>query len=744
MAQAIETQIPGRSGERLTQLNAVIEQVRFISDNGYGVVSARPANAPKGQQVFNVVGTIGDARAGERVIISGTWVNHGKYGLQLAVTDYDLPDLSGSFVREFLVDGFIKGVGRGLGERIWETFGERTAEIFDKEPDRLLKVKGIGKKALPSIVENWKEVAGKRAAILFFKKQLRLHNGIIRRIFDKWANPDLAMEEIRKNPYQLAWEIDGVGFPTADKAALSLGFAPDSFQRIEAALGYVLDEAATKEGHCYLVKSELFRRIQDYLNLECEELCEAALTRLCSMNRVYVEKFIGAESVYLKSLAKAEKGTAIEIRERLWTFEEDYDDAIVAALELFKAKNGIQLDAMQRAAVRMAVKNQTSVITGGPGTGKTTIIKAVIWVLGKLNLTSKIALCSPTGRAAKRMSESTGYDAATIHRMLGFNPREGFAYNEHNPLPADVVICDEASMLDTKLAFALVRALNKKCRLIFVGDVNQLPSVGAGSVLKEVIKSGAVPVATLSAIYRQTEGSYIALNAKAVLDGRQEDIRLNNDTDDFFFMGIKNPKTPPGERQALIQTGVVNCVSALMRKGLSLHDIQVLSPMKSRNLGVQELNKLLQKAFNPYGRLLYQGKEREFRVGDKVMQIRNNYDKDVFNGDQGVVLSGDDESLCVSFDGRNLAYKRDELNELTLAYAMTVHKSQGSEARAVIVILSTSHHIMLSRSIVYTAITRAKEICTLIGERQALKRAVDNNKVHYRYTHLGRLLQGKH
>ena len=342
------------------------------------------------------------------------------------------------------------------------------------------------------------------------------------------------------------------------------------------------------------------------------------------------------------------------------------------------------------------------------------------------------------------MAESTGCEAATIHRLLGFGP-EGYAYDDKTPLPAGVIICDEASMLDVRLAYRLVKAVKSGSRLIFVGDVNQLPPVGAGAVLKDIIASRVVPVCTLTAIYRQSPGSFIALNAKAVLDGNFQGINLSNKTDDFFCMAVKNPKLPLEDRQNLIRQGLVDCVNRLAGLGYGVHDVQVLCPQKSGRVGVEDLNALLQQTLNPHGYVVFRGSHREFRLGDKVMQIRNDYEKDVFNGDQGTIVAGDgQEELKVDFYGREVAYKREDLADLSLSYAMTVHKAQGSETKAVIAIVSTSHYMMLSRSILYTAITRARHLCTVIGETAALKKAVSNDKVLHRNTNLAWFLQGKH
>lgn len=738
-------EIPGEIGTKLTSLDCLVERVIFpAKESGYSVIEVRPASCRRGSYSFTAKGTIGSIREKEKITLSGEWIE-SKYGVQLQVSEVVVPDLSGDNVYELLIGGFIKGLGPKLGQLIWDTFAEETVRIFEEDPHRLLEIKGIKEAKLSKLKEAWDEVCGKRVALVEFRK-MGLHAGQIKRIFERWANPYHALQNILDNPFLLAWEIAGIGFHTADEAARRLGFEFDCRQRIDAGLGFVLHEASTKQGHCFLLQNDLFAATRSLLGHDFDDqYLISRLTALQEDHKIAVLKNrYGEKCVYLIGIARAEMSLARRLRElneQSWFLAKD----LLPLLSEFERSNNLTLHEDQKKAVILAAEHQCAVITGGPGTGKTTIIKALLFVMQRRIRDLRVGLAAPTGRAAKRMSESTGFAAQTIHRLLGYSPMNGYEYNAENTLPQDLLIIDESSMLDLRLAQHLLDAVRRGGRIIFVGDVNQLPSVGAGSVLKDIIQSETVPVARLSQIYRQSEGSYIALNAKAILNGQYRELNLSNQTDDFFFIGHKNPKLNVTVRQNDIRAGIIKCLTRLLAKGYDLkRDIQILCPMRDGALGVKSLNALLQKEFNPTGELVYEGAERIFRVGDKIMQIKNNYNKDVFNGDQGVILGlGEKGALMVDFEGREVEYKKNELDELSLAYAITVHKAQGSEAKAAIVVLSCSHFMMLSRSIFYTAVTRAKNMCVLIGEISAIQTAIKNNKVHFRNTNLQDMLTGK-
>ena len=735
----LSTDIPGVAGEHLARLDVIVEnQIFTAADTGYAVIKVRPASCKKGSHAFVAAGITGEVRPEERLVLSGEWLQT-KYGVQLKISEFETPDLSGGNILEFLTGRFVKGIGPKLGEAIFKKFGEDTARVFDQEPLRLLEVKGIKKAKYEKIIAEWNNVCGKRIALIEFQK-MGLHAGIVRQIFARWANPAIAIEQIKRNPYLLAWEIRGAGFLTADAVAQKLGIPEDSQNRLAAGLLFPLHEAIN-EGHCFLLEDELYQRFCKLLGYKRREIFSDVLCRLEAEQ--HVELFIRADAkvcVYLPVLARDERIVAEGVKKRRGVRQ---FPGLPQKLAEYTRRSGLKLHEKQEQAVRMACENQRLIITGGPGTGKTTIIKGVLAMLRALRPNAKIALAAPTGRAAKRLSESTGYDASTIHRLLQYNPQEGFVRNTENPLEADIVIIDESSMADIRLARRLIDAMQDSTALILVGDVNQLPSVGPGSVLKDLIDCGQVPVVRLSHIYRQSEDSFISLNAQAILDGRFQDVNLSNKTRDFFFMGPKPTQVMPVDKHQEILNGIIRCYARLLEKGYAPTEIQVLSPMKEGLIGVNNLNTALQRKFNPHGEMVYQGREREFRQGDKVMQLVNNYEKEIFNGDQGVIAgkNSDGEILIRFEDGRVLPFAATDCSEIALAYCMTIHKAQGSESKAAIVVLAYAHYVMLSRSIFYTAVTRAKEICILAGEMTAMQAAVRNNKVAARNTNLAGLLK---
>jgi exodeoxyribonuclease V alpha subunit len=726
------------------EIRATVHKVNFHAvDTGYTVFEAYPEGSPHpARDRFTAVGSVGSLAAKETVILRGDWFDHERFGRQFKVAEFELPDFKAGGVKGFLMSGYLKGVGDSLAKAIFDRFGEETATVFETDPQRLLEVKGIGEKKLDDIVACWREHSGKREVLAAFS-----HFGIgpktIQKILKKWQNPRDALAVLDTNPYLLAWDIHGVGFLKADEIARKKGFGLKHPLRVQAAIAYALDEAAQREGHCFLYREDLFERVNALLNPDLPDrksfspedvqLIEGEIFTLISKQKI-IEQDGGR--FYLTPVHAAESRLEQNLLRLLGALAVPLTGG--KPLDEYERENGITLDAQQRTAVMDALRNSFHVITGGPGTGKTTIIKAVLACLG--DGVKDVRLCAPTGRAAKRMSESTGRPAQTIHRMLGMKPGQGFEHNRDNPLGADMLIVDEASMLDVFLAKALTDALKPGARLVVLGDVDQLPSVAAGAVLKDILDCPRVSRTRLTKIFRQTENSFISVNARAVIDGRAADMNLSNKTDDFFWMGIDHhidDRALPAVKAQFIQDLIVKAVRRLLELGHSASDIQVLSPTYKGEVGVARLNALLQDIFNkeaPREKVGF----NVFSVGDRVMQLRNNYDKDVFNGDQGriVRICRQESKLDVDFDGRVVTYEFKDADELTLAYCITVHKSQGSESPVIIQPVSTAQYVMLQRNLLYTGITRAKSKCILVGEKKALNIAIRNQNTKTRNTNL--------
>jgi exodeoxyribonuclease V alpha subunit len=709
----------------------MIRHVIFTNtENGFAIAKVQPENNDGAK--FTAQGYFGEANVKDRYLLSGYWKTT-PYGKQLVATDVSMLAFTGDGVRSFLSSGAVKGIGEVLAARICEKFGDDAAKIFEEAPERLCEVKGITKKKLEKIIPSWQAYAGSRAALMTLH-DLGIPFGIAKRIIASYETPALAVSNVKQNPYMLAWDVDGIGFIEADRIAGRLGLSPDSAERRHAAVGYVLQKAS-EQGHCYLQVDEITRGLRDTKVIRGFEDISAAQVRDICADLARNEKIRMCEHdrIYLLKLYRQEIGIAGNLgRQALGAVRGDCGD-VTARLTAFCAANRFLLHPLQAAAIQTAARNKVSLITGGPGTGKTTLIKALLFILaGKTT-----ALCAPTGRAAKKMSESTGVQAKTIHRLLEFNPQFGFNYGKDNPLDVDVVIVDEASMLDVFLAKALTDALPSRACVVFVGDIDQLPPVGPGQVFADLIASGCFPVARLQQVYRQSEGSYIALNAGAIRDGYYKDLNLSNRTDDFFWMPVDESKEP-AEKQTAIQQKLVRAVDRFLELGYPLSEIQVLTPMREGAIGVESLNRLLQARYNPEGEEVYVGRRHAFRVKDRVMQCRNNYSLDVFNGDVGVIVGRDSDAgeTLVDYDGRIVRYPRENMPELALAYASTIHKAQGGETRVVIQIVSKSHYIMLTRSLLYTGVTRARERCVLIGERGALAMCVKNNRTNVRNTGL--------
>jgi exodeoxyribonuclease V alpha subunit len=732
-----------------TTLQGVIERITFHNpDNGYTV-----AKVATRRGLVTVVGPMAGIHAGASVEMTGEWTNHPKFGQQFKVTSYRtvLPATAAG-IEKYLGSGMIKGIGPVTAKRIVRHFGADALRIIDEEPDRLKEVLGVGKKRVEMIKEAWEEQRQIKEVMIFLQSH-GVSTGLAVKIYKHYG--DAAIGVLQTNPYQLQRDIYGIGFKTADKIAMALGIPHDSPERVAAGVQYVLSQD-TDEGNVFTPREELVKKAADLLGVP-PDLVETAIDQLQGEQQVQIEPvryqvqpsgqaLREAQAVYLAPMYYSEVGVAQRLRRlnearlgtgdtRLRAFERfDWDQAF----RYLRQQLGVELAPAQRQAVQTALTRPVTVLTGGPGTGKTTTLRAIIRLLQAAGAT--FVLAAPTGRAAKRMSEVTGAGAKTIHRLLEVSPGEGFTFkrNADNPLDADMVIVDEASMLDVLLTNHLLKAIPPGAHLLLVGDVDQLPSVGAGNVLRDIIDSGEVAVVQLQTIFRQAAGSYIITNAHRINQGQMP--LFPRDANDFFLF--------PMEEVDAAADMVVDLVARRIprRFGIPSDEIQVLTPMHRGPLGVAALNQRLQTLLNPPDARKPERIQggRVFRVGDRVMQIRNNYDLDVFNGDMGVItgIDGVMHTLTVTFDGRDVAYDWASLDELTHAWAISVHKSQGSEFRAVVMPVHTTHYIMLQRNLLYTGVTRAKELVVLVGTKRAIGIAVRNDKVAERNTALAERLQG--
>lgn len=734
----------------LETLEGTVERITYYSEeDGYSVIRL----APTGQMRFwdglgedglvTVVGNLPELAPGESLRLEGFWQTHARHGRQFRAHNvHHVTPATVEGIRRYLGSGLIKGIGPKTAARIVAHFGSDTLRILDHEPERLYEVDGVGERRVRLISRAWAEQQEIKEVMLFLQEH-GVSTGLAVKIYKTYG--DRSIGQLEEDPYRLARDIYGIGFKTADQIARSLGLPTDHPRRLEAGVVYALNQALD-DGHVYLPEIQLVDAAAELLEAPTPDV-EAAVERAAQAHLVRIE-FIPSDErdplrgVYLPPLHGAEVGLANRLRNMLntpTTHLERLQRSNLAVLVKEAAGSAqVALSDRQQAAIQTALTHKVSILTGGPGTGKTTAMQALIHVLREGGLS--FALASPTGRAAKRLSEATGYPARTIHRMLGYSPAQGFAYDDQNPLPVDMVIVDEVSMLDTVLANALVRAIDPRSHLLLVGDVDQLPSVGAGDVLRDLIMSDIIPVTRLDVIFRQASDSLIIANAHRVNRG---DIPLFQEhAADFFLFRIADD---PARAAELVVDIVQNRIP--QRFGLHpLDDIQVIVPMYRGPVGVSALNRNLQAVLNPPGRpaqRVFGG--RMYRTGDKVMQTRNNYDKEVFNGDVGRIhaFNPADQTMTVFFEDRPVHYDWSEVPELTHAYAISVHRAQGSEYPAVVVPLVTQHYMLLQRNLLYTAITRAKQLVVLVGSKKAIAIAVKNDKVSQRYTTLTARLRGE-
>jgi len=726
------------SESRLSTVQGQIERITFYNEETDFTIAR--LNASGYRDLITLVGTMMAPTPGQVVRVTGQWTNHRKFGEQFKVVRYTtLVPATVAAIEKYLGSGLIKGIGPVMAKRMVAEFGEKTLDVIEEDIDRLIEVEGIGKKRVAMISKAWTDQKEIREVMLFLQGH-GVSSGYAAKIFKHYGNQSI--DVVKDNPYRLAMDIFGIGFVTADKIAENLGFAKDSDLRAEAGIIYVLNQLSD-EGHVYYPFESLIENAGATLEVGREILVKA-LESLSAQRKIVIERFKEPNStltgedlaVYLTQFHICETGIAARLKSLMTAPIMRREIDAGKAVEWVQQQLSISLAHNQTEAVKYAAASKVMIITGGPGTGKTTIIHAVLKIFGRLGI--DILLAAPTGRAAKRMNEATGREAKTIHRLLEFSPQKGgFQKNEEYPLKCDLLIIDEASMIDTVLMYHLLRAIPPHSTLILVGDVNQLPSVGPGSVLKDIISSGSVPVVHLDEIFRQAQDSSIIVNAHLINRGIIPQLdTAGRDQTDFYFI----QKDEPEEALHMI----MELVGGRIHKAFGfdpVEDVQVLTPMNRGTVGTHNLNIELQNVLNPREDGITRG-ARNLRPNDKVMQIRNNYDKEVYNGDIGRIVRIDTENqeVRIAFDGRVVVYEYSQLDEVVLAYAVSVHKSQGSEYPCVVIPLLTQHYVLLQRNLIYTAITRGRKLVVVVGSKRAMAIAVKNDRTQERFSRLrGRL-----
>ncbi|MBU8848582.1 MAG: ATP-dependent RecD-like DNA helicase [Desulfobacterales bacterium] len=715
----------------MAQLNGHIERVTFSSEESTFCVCKLKVKGEK--NLVTIVGNMVNPIPGEFVELTGKWITHAKFGSQFQILQYKTLVPATQFgIQKYLGSGLIKGIGPVMAKRIVKRFGIKSLDIIEKKIEKLSQVEGIGKKRIEMIRQAWDDQKEVRTVMLFLQSH-GVSTAYAAKIFKTYGQDSIHI--VKENPYRLARDIFGIGFIIADSIAEKLGMEKHAPQRIEAGLEYVLHQLSD-DGHVCYPYNELCLKVQHMLEVD-RDIVLKAITDSFLAGRIVIEDINEDKKlVFLKKFHVCETGIAQNF-ERLKNFPKSVRKIdSKKAIEWIKGQIRITLAKSQEEAVKKSLEEKVLIITGGPGTGKTTIINAIIKILKKAG--AKILLAAPTGRAAKRMSEATWERALTIHRMLDYSMKEaGFKKNNKNLLKCDVLIIDEASMIDTVLMHHLLKAVPKEATLILVGDVNQLPSVGPGNVLNDLIMSNAVGVVTLDTIFRQARKSLIVVNAHRINKGMFPVLANENKKSNFYFVQKEEPEDVLNTIIDLVQNRIPQKF-----KVDPVDDIQVLTPMHRGVVGAGNLNHELQKILNPNKGILQRG-NREFKVSDKVMQIRNNYDKHVYNGDIGRIVDINfiDQKVLLNFDGREVDYDFSALDEIVHAYAVSVHKSQGSEYPVVIIPVVIQHYILLQRNLIYTAVTRGKKLVVLVGTKKALAMAVNTDKSSRRHTRLSHRLK---
>ncbi len=709
----------------MEELFGYIENIVFTEENkGFTVARLKE---PRRQELVCIVGTMPAIQPGESIRCQGEWKHHPQHGRQFEVASFELQapsDLLG--IQKYLESGMIKGIGPVYAERIVKTFGLDTLTIIDTTPDRLFEVPGIGNKRVEKIQSCWSQQRSIRDVMVFLRKY-GVSPAFAQKIYKAYG--DQSIEKVKHNPYALAKEIFGIGFKSADHIAQGLGIPKNSALRINAGIEHVLWELSN-EGHVCYSQTEFLPEAQEILDVDTASIQKQLEALILEKEIIREEDLIWVKPLYLAELGIARE--LARIHQHTSALRQVNQEK---ALEWVQKLLKLELAKEQKEAVASAMQDKIHIITGGPGTGKSTITRAILAITEKL--TNRILLAAPTGRAAKRMSEITGKKAFTIHALLEMDFKSGgFKRKKENPLECDLLIIDEASMIDTLLMNNLLKAVPNGARVIFIGDIDQLPSVGPGNVLKDMIASEKIKVTQLKQIFRQAAGSRIVTNAHKVNQGIFPDISSQTRSD-FVYLEEETP-------EQILET-IVGLVKTRLPKAYRFHrfdDIQVLSPMKRGVIGVENINMVLQQSLNPSPTPLFR-MGRAFHIGDKVMQIRNNYQKNVYNGDVGKIVAIDmtDQEITVAYDERTVPYEFSEIDELVLAYAVSIHKYQGSECPCIIIPIHTSHFKLLCRNLLYTGITRGKKLVVLVGTKKAIGMAVGNDDVKKRYTGLTATIQ---
>ncbi|MBW6515863.1 MAG: ATP-dependent RecD-like DNA helicase [Candidatus Cloacimonetes bacterium] len=714
------------------EIIGILEHIVYRNEeNGYSVVHIKPTD---GFSKIVATGNLIGVNIGEKLIMKGNWILHPEYGQQFQILTYQVEQpVTKEGIAKFLSNGLIKGIGPKTALKIVQEFGEKSLDIIENSPQELEKIEGIGKAKRELIENGWIEQKGIKNVMLFLQKY-NIKTYLALKIFRTYGED--SFQVLQNNPYKLTEDIYGVGFKTADQIARNLGIDKSADYRIQAGIKYILYQFS-EEGHCFAKKEQLIKRTEELLDLN-REFVAKELHLMLTKEILLTDK----EAIYHPLFYHAERNAAIKIKEitnnnasQLGLFKNVEWQKVFAWL---KNNKKIDYTPMQQQAIKACLTNKITVLTGGPGTGKSTITAALTSALQAKKL--EFILAAPTGRAAKRLSEVTGFPAQTIHRLLEFSWQDGlkFRRNEGNPLDAAMIIVDETSMLDIIMLNYLLKAISRDTHLVFIGDVDQLPSVGAGFVLNDLIASGSLQVVRLDQIFRQHSESLIITNAHLIRQGLRPIFAKNNG--DFFLFSTDDPSKTIEIVHQLVTEKIPQ------KFGFDpMSQTQVLAPMHKGEIGITELNKRLQAALNPYrdDEIELTIGERSYRIKDRVMQLRNNYDKEVFNGDLGIIAAIDKElqKVQISFDKRIVEYEFFELDQITHSYAISIHKSQGSEFPVVVIPLLMQHYIMLQRNLLYTAISRAKNLVVIVGSQQAIDTALRNNKIVQRNTMLKELLK---